>query len=138
MRTLILSDIHLGGRHCNVSLLNEVLDREPFDRLILNGDTLNSVNLRKLNGAHWGLLNRFRRLGRTRELVLLRGNHDHDGDHLPPYHANENGDSVTHDAADVVISTFHVLPGLLEVPMARRLPTRRGRQLLPGAARRSI
>ena len=45
MRTLILSDIHLGNRHCNAALLNEVLDRESFDRLILNGDTLNSVNL---------------------------------------------------------------------------------------------
>src|SRR4029077_17996807 len=83
MRTVILSDIHLCNRHCNAALLNEVLDREPFERLILNGDTLNSVNLRKLNGAHWALLNRFRKLGRSRELILIRGNHDHDGDYLP-------------------------------------------------------
>lgn len=107
MRTLILSDIHLGSRHTNAALLNEVLEQEPFDRLILNGDTLHSVNLRKLTGAHWLLLERFRKLGKTRELVLIRGNHDHEGDHVP----GKNG----HAAAGA--GTFQVLPSLLEVPM---------------------
>jgi UDP-2,3-diacylglucosamine pyrophosphatase LpxH len=115
MRTLILSDIHLGSRHCNTALLNEVLDREPFDRLILNGDTLNSVNLRKLNGPHWGLLDRFRKLGRSRELVLIRGNHDHEGDHVPHYSAN--GSSNGNGSVEHAISTFNVLPGLLGVPV---------------------
>src|SRR5262249_8680369 len=41
MRTLILSDIHLGSRHCNAELVNEVLDQERYDRLVLNGDTIN-------------------------------------------------------------------------------------------------
>jgi UDP-2,3-diacylglucosamine pyrophosphatase LpxH len=125
MRTLILSDIHLGNRHCNAALLNEVLDRESFDRLILNGDTLNSVNLRKLNGAHWGLLDRFRKLGRARELVLIRGNHDHEGDHVPYYHESRNGNGNrngacnddAHGTGGDAIGTFHVLPRLLEVPM---------------------
>jgi UDP-2,3-diacylglucosamine pyrophosphatase LpxH len=85
MRTLILSDIHLGNRHSNTALLTEVLERESFDRLILNGDTINSVNLRKLNGAHWAMLDRFRKLARGRELILIRGNHDHEGDHVPQF-----------------------------------------------------
>jgi UDP-2,3-diacylglucosamine pyrophosphatase LpxH len=120
MRTVILSDIHLGSRHCNTALLNDVLDREPFDRLILNGDTLNSVNLRKLSGSHWKLLDRFRKLARSRELVLIRGNHDHDGDHIPLHltHPSANGHTSTNgDRKDQGIGTFNVLPALLEVPM---------------------
>ena len=122
MRTLIISDIHLGSRHTNVTLLNEMLDREPFDRLILNGDTIHSVNLRKLNGAHWALLNRFRKLARSRELILIRGNHDHEADHVPYHLANTNGANGTatsngNGAAEHDIGTVSVLPGLLEVPM---------------------
>jgi UDP-2,3-diacylglucosamine pyrophosphatase LpxH len=120
MRTLIISDVHLGNRHCNSALLTEVLDRESFDRLILNGDTLNSVNLRKLNGNHWRLLDRFRQLGRSRELILIRGNHDHDYDHIPySHHLNGDGGGKRngHPAQEREPGTCDVLPGLLEVPM---------------------
>ncbi len=119
MRTLILSDIHLGSRHTNTTLLNEVLDREPFERLILNGDTLHSVNLRKLNGAHWALLDRFRKISRDRELVLIRGNHDHDGDHIPYYNRNgsANGKANTNGDVHPTICTVNVLPGILDVSM---------------------
>jgi UDP-2,3-diacylglucosamine pyrophosphatase LpxH len=100
MRTVILSDLHLGSRNCHAGPLLEVLRREPFDRLVLNGDTVNSLNLRKFTREHWAVLELLRRLGRERELVLLRGNHDHD---LP-----RNGN----DFADI-----DVLPTLLGVPM---------------------
>ncbi|MFO0967745.1 MAG: metallophosphoesterase family protein [Gemmataceae bacterium] len=106
MRTLILSDVHLGNKHCSVPLLNEVLDTVQFDRLILNGDTLQSVNLRKMCGSHWALLDRFRRLAKERELVLIRGNHDHETDYNPSL----NGQNP-------LLGTHAVLPGLLETPM---------------------
>src|SRR5262245_55782661 len=105
MRTLILSDIHLGSRHCNAELVNEVLDQERYDRLVLNGDTINSLNFRKLKRRHWELLDRFRAIGKERELILIRGNHDHDWDHRPGA------------KRPTVLSTAHVLPALLEVPM---------------------
>lgn len=111
MRTLILSDIHLGSKHCNTVLLNEVLDHEPFDRLILNGDTLHNVNLRKLTPAHWALLERFRQIGRSRELVLIRGNHDHEIDFCPVQRADR-------------LSTGRVLPAMLEVPMLEQYELR--------------
>jgi UDP-2,3-diacylglucosamine pyrophosphatase LpxH len=111
MRTLILSDIHLGCRHCNHNLVGEVLDNERFDRLVLNGDTIHNVNLRKLTIPHWRILERLRKLGRDKELILLRGNHDHEFDHYPG--KEKNG-----------LDTSHVLPALLEVPMREdyRLP----------------
>ena len=111
MRTLILSDIHLGSRHCNQHLVNEVLDKEVFDRLVLNGDTIHNVNLRKLTKPHWQILDRLRKLGRDKELILLRGNHDHEFDHYPGRSLEE-------------LDTSSVLPALLEVPMREdyRLP----------------
>ncbi|MCI0743319.1 MAG: metallophosphoesterase family protein [Gemmataceae bacterium] len=142
MRTLILSDIHLGSKHCNAALVHEALDAVSFDRLILNGDTLNSVNLRKLTGSHWTLLDRFRKLGRSRELVLIRGNHDHEGDYDPssgkalfkatPHRQNGIGTEPSGQTASAKsedrtaancgpepqrFTTFNVLPALLEVPM---------------------
>lgn len=106
MRTLILSDLHLGNKHCSTALLEDVLDRERFDRLVLNGDTLQSVNLRKLSGVHWKLVERFRSIAREREFILLRGNHDHETDFNPHL-----------DGANPPMGTHQVLPGLLGVPM---------------------
>jgi UDP-2,3-diacylglucosamine pyrophosphatase LpxH len=109
MRTLILSDIHLGSRHCNHHLVNEVLDKEVYDRLVLNGDTIHNVNLRKLTKPHWRLLDRFRQIGRERELILVRGNHDHEYEHFPGRHAAET--------VERTLDTSSVLPALLQVPM---------------------
>jgi len=105
MNTLILSDLHLGSKHCHAALVKRVLEREPFDRLVLNGDTIHNVNMRKWSPAHWGVLDRLRQIGKSRELILLRGNHDHERD-------------VDECAADAGgFGTHSVLPALLEVPM---------------------
>jgi UDP-2,3-diacylglucosamine pyrophosphatase LpxH len=104
MRTLILSDLHLGSRHCNLGLLNQILDEVSFDRLILNGDTINNVNLRKMTPQVWQFLERLRQLGKSREMILVRGNHDHEIDFIP---GTQPGP----------LSSARVLPALLEVPM---------------------
>jgi UDP-2,3-diacylglucosamine pyrophosphatase LpxH len=75
MTTLIVSDIHLGSRSSQAVLLSRLLE-EDFDRLILNGDTLNNLNLKKLKPRHWRLVDQLRALARRREVILLRGNHD--------------------------------------------------------------
>jgi len=75
MTTLIVSDIHLGSPNCRADQLALLLEGE-FDRLVLNGDTVNSLNLKKFSRAHWQLLDRLRQIARRRELVLVRGNHD--------------------------------------------------------------
>lgn len=113
MRTLILSDIHLGSKHCCSSAVHEVLNKEKFGRLILNGDTIHNVNLRKLDNRHWSLLNRFRDFAKSLELVLIRGNHDHEIDFVP---SEANGN----------LTTGNVLPSLLGVPMVEeyQLPVR--------------
>jgi UDP-2,3-diacylglucosamine pyrophosphatase LpxH len=75
MITVVASDLHLGSRNCQAALFGRLLQTE-FDRLILNGDILNSVNLKKLKPEHWDVLSRLRDIARCRELILLRGNHD--------------------------------------------------------------
>src|SRR5262245_60241750 len=75
MTTLILSDLHLGSRNCQARCIGRALDAE-FDCLILNCDTVNSLNLKKLQPEHWLILAQLREVARQRELILIRGNHD--------------------------------------------------------------
>jgi UDP-2,3-diacylglucosamine pyrophosphatase LpxH len=76
MNTLIVSDIHLGSRNSRAPLLSRFLTAVAFDRLILNGDTINNLNLKKLKPKHWRLLDQLRDVARRRDLILIRGNHD--------------------------------------------------------------
>jgi UDP-2,3-diacylglucosamine pyrophosphatase LpxH len=101
MRTLILSDLHLGSKNSHTHQLLETLTREPCDRVILNGDTINSLNLRKFKDRHWRVLDKLREMAKSREVVLVRGNHDYDP------RAECNGCYGPHQ----------VLPTLLGVPM---------------------
>lgn len=76
MRTLILGDVHLGSPLCRASQLAAVLDDVPFDRLILNGDIFDDLNLRRFAEKHWIVLDRIRKLAESREVVWIQGNHD--------------------------------------------------------------
>ena len=109
MNTLILSDLHLGSKHSHTRQILQILECEPFDRLILNGDTIHSVNLRKFKPGHWQVLDRLRGLARSREVILLKGNHDHEGA------GSENG-----------FGSQDVLPALLGVPMVEEYHLRVG------------
>jgi UDP-2,3-diacylglucosamine pyrophosphatase LpxH len=75
--TLIVSDIHLGARNSQGEALAELLHTD-FDRLILNGDTVDHLNFRRFRGVDWAVLAQLRRIARERELILIRGNHDGD------------------------------------------------------------
>ena len=97
MTTLIVSDIHLGSRNSQTGLLSRLLQTE-FDRLILNGDIINNLNLKKFKARHWRLIHQLREIGRHRELILIRGNHD----------------GTPHGGPD--FGPLRVLPALLDVP----------------------
>jgi UDP-2,3-diacylglucosamine pyrophosphatase LpxH len=82
--TLILSDLHLGAYNSRRDLLSQLLE-SSFDRLVLNGDTVNSLNFERFRRADWHIVERLQAVARERELVLIRGNHDgrilHPDDH---------------------------------------------------------
>lgn len=76
MRTVIIGDTHLGSPMCRCGLLFDFLVTVPFDRLVLNGDIFDDLNLRRFNRNHWKVLAVIRDLVETREVIWIRGNHD--------------------------------------------------------------
>jgi UDP-2,3-diacylglucosamine pyrophosphatase LpxH len=74
--TLIISDIHLGSDVCRSEKLVEVLESYKFRKLIINGDIFESLNLKRLNTAHWNVLSRLRGYSKKAEVVWIIGNHD--------------------------------------------------------------
>ncbi|MEW5764246.1 MAG: UDP-2,3-diacylglucosamine diphosphatase [Acidobacteriota bacterium] len=76
MRTIVLGDVHLGSKLCRCGCLLRVLASARWDRLVLNGDIFDDLNFRRLNRNHWKILELLRDLGKDREVVWIRGNHD--------------------------------------------------------------
>jgi UDP-2,3-diacylglucosamine pyrophosphatase LpxH len=75
MNTIIVSDLHLGARNSRSDLLAGLL-AGGFDRLVLNGDTVDSPDPRLLRPRDWEVVDLLRGVARRRELVVVRGNHD--------------------------------------------------------------
>jgi UDP-2,3-diacylglucosamine pyrophosphatase LpxH len=75
MITLIISDLHLGAFNSRTDLLAQLLASD-FDRLILNGDTIDSLDLRRFGRWDWKVVELLQAVARHRELVVVRGNHD--------------------------------------------------------------
>jgi UDP-2,3-diacylglucosamine pyrophosphatase LpxH len=73
--TLIISDLHLGAHNSRADQVTELL-RTDFQRLILNGDTLDDLNFERFRLTHWAALEQLRRTARRCELILIRGNHE--------------------------------------------------------------
>ena len=81
VRTVIISDVHLGTTECKVAEVNHFLRHVRCDKLILNGDIIDGWAL--LRGGSWSKAHtRFIRLilkkleKRGTVVVYLRGNHD--------------------------------------------------------------
>lgn len=80
-RSVFLSDIHLGSRHCHAAELAAFLQRLSCDRLYLVGDIVDLWYLSQRRAA-WGVahnhvieqLHRLRRDGA--EIIYIPGNHD--------------------------------------------------------------
>ncbi len=84
MRTVVVSDLHLGSRYFRIECFRRFLRTLPPDvRLVLNGDTLDAPRT-PLPDDHQALLDELVDFARQREVVWVRGNHD-DG-FVPPEH----------------------------------------------------
>ncbi|MBL9215746.1 MAG: UDP-2,3-diacylglucosamine diphosphatase [Opitutaceae bacterium] len=81
VRTVILSDIHLGTPHSKVEEVTHFLRHVRCERLLLNGDIIDGWRLRRGGSwtrAHTRFARRVLKLVQKRdtEVVYLRGNHD--------------------------------------------------------------
>jgi UDP-2,3-diacylglucosamine pyrophosphatase LpxH len=76
MHTIVISDIHLGSRHCRAGLFLRFLDSLPAGAdLVMNGDVVDHWH-RGLKGDDLRALERIREESRRRKVVWVRGNHD--------------------------------------------------------------
>jgi UDP-2,3-diacylglucosamine pyrophosphatase LpxH len=73
---VIISDLHLGSKACQASAICSFLPTIRAQRLILNGDILDSLDCRRLTKPHWRVLSKIRSLSDDMEVVWIRGNHD--------------------------------------------------------------
>lgn len=81
VRTVILSDIHLGTPHSKAEEVTHFLKHTRCERLILNGDIIDGWRLRRdgqWTKAHTKFVRRVLTLVQKRDtdVVYLRGNHD--------------------------------------------------------------
>ncbi len=81
VRTVIISDVHLGTHDCKAAEVNHFLKHVRCDKLILNGDIIDGWRLKQT--GYWPKAHtRFIRLvlkkmeKRDTEVIYLRGNHD--------------------------------------------------------------
>ena len=80
VRTLFLSDIHLGTRACQAERLLEFLREHPADELYLIGDIVDFWAMRR--GIHWNAAQNtvvqkvLRRARHGERVVFIPGNHD--------------------------------------------------------------
>ncbi len=89
-KTIILSDIHLGTKHCQADEVNHFLKHCTADRIILNGDIIDGWALKR-QGSWEKEHTRFIRMILKRiekkdtEVIYLRGNHDDIMDRFLPF-----------------------------------------------------
>lgn len=81
-KTIFLSDVHLGTPDCKIKEVNDFLRRTRCEKLVLNGDIIDSWHLRR-KPHHWtNQHTRFIRIVLRKmekdgtEVIYLRGNHD--------------------------------------------------------------
>ncbi len=81
VRTVILSDVHLGTADCKIEEVNHFLRHVRCEKLILNGDIIDGWQLKR-TGQWTKAHTRFIRIvlkkleKRDTEVIYLRGNHD--------------------------------------------------------------
>lgn len=79
MRTLFISDIHLGCIHANKKEVLKVLKKEKFDKLVLVGDIIDFWQLSK--GSKWQnidakVLSEIIKISFSKPVIYCCGNHD--------------------------------------------------------------
>jgi UDP-2,3-diacylglucosamine pyrophosphatase LpxH len=78
MKTLILSDIHVGSKGCNTNAVLEILNTK-FDRLILVGDIIDGWLFKKYGSfsyEHTKVIRKLLKISKKKEIIWISGNHD--------------------------------------------------------------
>lgn len=81
IRTLFISDVHLGTKKCQADKLLEVLKRYEFEKLVIVGDFIDLTALKRRfywKEEHSTVIQKVLRMSRKgTKVVYVLGNHDH-------------------------------------------------------------
>jgi UDP-2,3-diacylglucosamine pyrophosphatase LpxH len=81
MKTLVLSDLHLGSPVCRADAILKLLS-QPWEKIIINGDLLDSGNYGRYKKKHWAILEHLRKISKDIPVILIEGNHDEESSAL--------------------------------------------------------
>jgi len=79
MKTLIISDLHIGSKGCKTDEILELLKDESFERYILVGDIIDGwlfKKYKKFSYQHTRVIRRLLKLSKHKDIIWISGNHD--------------------------------------------------------------
>lgn len=79
MKTLIISDLHIGSKGCKTEEILELLKDESFERYILVGDIIDGwlfQRYKKFTYEHARVIRRLLKLSKHKDIIWISGNHD--------------------------------------------------------------
>jgi predicted phosphodiesterase len=78
---LVVSDIHLGTSVSQKEKVLEVLSLD-FNTLLINGDLFDNYSFKRYDKRDWKILGKIRKLSKTHNVILVKGNHDSNAEFL--------------------------------------------------------
>jgi len=79
MKTLVISDLHIGSKGCNTKAIINLLKTEEYDRLILVGDIIDGwlfQRYKKFSAEHNKVIRKLFKISKEKEIIWISGNHD--------------------------------------------------------------
>lgn len=79
MKTLIISDLHIGSKGCKTEEILKLLKDESFERYILVGDIIDGwlfKKYKKFSYQHARVIRRLLKLSKNKDIIWISGNHD--------------------------------------------------------------
>jgi UDP-2,3-diacylglucosamine pyrophosphatase LpxH len=79
MKTLVISDLHIGSKGCNTKAIINLLKTEEYDRLILVGDIIDGwlfQRYKKFSADHNKVIRKLFKISKEKEIIWISGNHD--------------------------------------------------------------
>ncbi len=79
MKTLVISDVHIGSKGCQTEKVLDLLKDESYERYILVGDIIDGwlfKKYKKFSYDHTKVIRRLLKLSKDREIIWIAGNHD--------------------------------------------------------------
>jgi len=79
MKTLVISDVHIGSKGCQAEEVLKLLEDESYERYILVGDIIDGwlfKKYKKFNYNQTKVIRRFLKLSKNKQIIWISGNHD--------------------------------------------------------------